>query len=161
MARQHQPDEDKFRAILPEEIVWKPFPAFPRGARLAVMVGRPTEPGPYVVRVKVPRGTKLMPHKRPVDRIYTVMSGVFYIRVGETFDGDKVKAYPPGSVIVMPGETWHLHWAKSGEYVTQVSAIGPLGLEYRDHHDDRACTQNQSRRRPRREDRMKTEIAVI
>ena len=52
------------------------------------------------------------------------------------FDGDKVKAYPPGSVIVLPGETWHFHWAKSGEYVTQVTAIGPLGLEYHDPHDD-------------------------
>jgi hypothetical protein len=51
-------------------------------------------------------------------------------------DGDKVKAYPPGSVIVLPGETWHFHWAKAGEYVTQVTAIGPLGLEYKDPHDD-------------------------
>ena len=84
----------------------------------------------------MPGGTKLMPHKHPEDRIYTVMSGVFYIGLGETFDGDKVKAYPPGSVIVLPGETWHFHWAKSGEYITQVSAIGPLGLEYHDDHDD-------------------------
>ena len=51
------------------------------------------------------------------DRIYTVMSGVFYIGLGEQFDGDKVMAYPPGSVIVLPGDTWHFHWAKSGEYV--------------------------------------------
>jgi hypothetical protein len=43
--------------------------------------------------------------------------------------------YPPGSVIVPPGETWHFHWAKSGEYVTQVTAVGPLGLEYRDLQD--------------------------
>ena len=118
MTREHQPDEDKFRAILPEEIVGRPFPAFPRGARPAVMVGRSAESGPYVVRVKVPGGTKLMPHKHPEDRIYTVMSGVFYIGLGETFDDDKVKAYPPGSVVVLPGETWHFHWAKSGEYVT-------------------------------------------
>jgi quercetin dioxygenase-like cupin family protein len=86
--------------------------------------------------VKVPGGTKLMPHKHPEDRIYTVMSGVFYIGLGEMFDGDKMKAYPPGSVIVLPGETWHFHWAKAGEYVTQVTAIGPLGLDYRDPHDD-------------------------
>ena len=136
MIRKHQPDEDKFRAILPEDIAWRPFPAFPPGARLAVMVGHPSEPGPYVVRVKVPAGTRLMPHKHPEDRIYTVMSGVFYIGLGETFDGDKVSAYPPGSVIVLPGETWHFHWAKSGEYITQVSAIGPLGLEYHDPRDD-------------------------
>ena len=136
MARNHQPDQGTFRAILPEDIEWKSFPAFPPGARLAVVVGHPAEPGPYVVRVKVPDDIKLMPHKHPEDRIYTVMSGVFYIGLGETFDADKVMAYPPGSVIVLPGETWHFHWAKSGEYVTQVSAIGPLGLEYHDEEDD-------------------------
>jgi hypothetical protein len=64
------------------------------------------------------------------------MSGVFYIGLGEQFDGDAVKAYPPGSVVVLPGYTWHFHWAKSGEYVTQVTAIGPLGLEYQDAGDD-------------------------
>ena len=89
MTRNHQPDEADFRVILPEDIDWNPFPAFPPGARLAVLVGHPTEPGPYVVRVKVPDGTKLMPHKHPEDRIYTVMSGVFYIGLGQTFDGDK------------------------------------------------------------------------
>jgi len=64
------------------------------------------------------------------------MSGVFYMGFGDQFDGDKVEAYPPGSVIVLPGNTPHFHWAKSGEYVSQVSAIGPLGLEYLDPHDD-------------------------
>jgi hypothetical protein len=64
------------------------------------------------------------------------MSGVFYIGLGDRFDGDKVKAYPPGSVIVLPGDTSHFHWAKSGEYVTQVTAIGPLGLEYLDPGND-------------------------
>ena len=136
MVRNHQPGQAEFRGILPEEIVCKPFPAFPTGARLAVVVGHPTHTGPYVVRVKVSGGTKLMPHKHPEDRIYTVMSGVFYIGLGDTFDGDKVNAYPPGSVIVLPGDTWHFHWAKSGEYVTQVTAIGPLGLEYHDLQDD-------------------------
>jgi hypothetical protein len=30
------------------------------------------------------------------------MSGVFHIGLGARFDGDKVQAYPPGSVIVLP-----------------------------------------------------------
>jgi quinol monooxygenase YgiN/quercetin dioxygenase-like cupin family protein len=134
--RPHQPGQADFRSIFPEEIEWKPFPAFPPSARLAVVVGDPSQPGPYVVRVKVPTGVKLMPHRHPEDRIYTVMSGVFYIGLGERFDGERVKAYPPGSVIVLPGNTSHFHWAKSGEYVTQVTAIGPLGLEYLDSADD-------------------------
>src|SRR4029077_16756088 len=49
---------------------------------------------------------------------------------------DKVKAYPPGCVVILPGDTPHFHWAKSGEYVTQVTAIGPLGLEYMSSKDD-------------------------
>ena len=39
-------------------------------------------------------------------------------------------------VVVLPGGTPHFHWAKSGTYVTQVSAVGPLGLEYIDPMDD-------------------------
>jgi hypothetical protein len=75
-----------------------------------------------------------MPHRHPEDRIYTVMSGVFDIGLGEAFDG--VQAFPPGTVVILPGNTPHFHWAKSGEYVTQVTAIGPLGLEYVDPTDD-------------------------
>jgi quercetin dioxygenase-like cupin family protein len=136
MVRTHLPDEAIFRSILPEEIEWKPFPAFPPSARLAVLVGDPKVSGPYVIRVKLPSGVKLMPHRHPEDRIYTIISGVFYVGLGEKFDGDKVKAYPPGSLIILPGDTWHFHWAKSGEYISQVNAICPLGLEYHDPADD-------------------------
>ena len=134
--RPHQPGQSVFRSILSEDIDWKPFPAFPPEARLAVLVGRPLEQGPYTVRVKVPHGVKLMPHRHPEDRIYTVISGVFYIGLGDQFDVDALEAYPPGAVIVLPGDTSHFHCAKSGEYVTQVTAIGPLGLEYVNSKDD-------------------------
>ena len=136
MIRIHQPGEEAFSAILPDDIDWKPFPAFPPSVRLAVVVGHPSTPGLYVIRVKVPEGVKLMPHRHPEDRVYTVMSGLFYVGLGNRFDENQLSAYPPGSVIVLPGGTYHFHWAKSGEYVTQVSAIGPLGLEYLDPNDD-------------------------
>ena len=136
MVRSHQPGESAFRSILPEDIEWKPFPAFPPAARLAELVGDPAQPGPYVIRVKMPSGAKLMPHRHPEDRIYTVISGVFYIGLGDQFDGEKVKAYPPGCLVILPGDTPHFHWARSGEYITQVTAIGPLGMEYMDSGDD-------------------------
>jgi hypothetical protein len=135
MVRSHQPGEAVFRSVLPEDIEWKPFPAVPPSVRLAIVVGNPSEPGPHLIRVKVPFDVKIMPHRHPEDRIYTV--GVFYIGLGDQFDSDNVKAYPPGSVIVLPGDTSHFHWAKSGECLTQVSAIGPLGLEYLDPGNDR------------------------
>ena len=136
MARPHQPGQDVFRVVLSEDIDWKPFAAFPASVRLAVIVGRPSEAGPYTIRVKIPHGVKLMPHRHPEDRVYTVMSGVFYIGLGDQFDADKLQAYPPGSVLVLPGNTSHFHWAKSSEYVAQVTAIGPLGLEYVNPNDD-------------------------
>ena len=136
MATTHQPDQAEFRSILPEDIDWEPFPSFPPTARLAVVVGHPSEPGPYVVRVKVPSGVKLMPHRHHEDRVYTVMSGVFYIGLGDQFDEAKLQLFPPGAVVVLPGGTSHFHWAKSGEYVTQVTAIGPISLDYVNPQDD-------------------------
>ena len=132
----HQPGEDRFSAVRPEEVNWHAFPAFPPAARLSVLVGDPSKPGPYVVRVMLPHGEKLMPHKHPEDRIYTVISGVFYIGLGETFDECRLMAFAPGSLIVLPGGQPHFHWAKSGAYITQVTANGPLGLEYLDPAND-------------------------
>ena len=86
-----------------------------------------------MIRVKLPAGTKMMPHKHPEDRIYKVMSGVFYIRLGDVFDEGKLTAYAPGSIVVLPGDQPHFHWAKSGEYIT---AIGPSGLHYIDPRND-------------------------
>jgi len=130
---------NQLKTILPENIDWKSFAAFPPSVRLAVIAGQPSEPGPYMIRVRVPGGVKLMPPRHSEDRIYTVISGVFYIfyiGVGEEFDSDRLEAYPPGAVIVLPGNTSHFHWAKSGEYISQVTAIGPLGFAYVNSKDD-------------------------
>ena len=132
----HQPDEDRFHAIRSEDVAWHPFAAFPPEARLAVLVGDPTLPGPYVIRVRLPGGIRLAPHRHPEDRIYTVISGVFYVGLGEVFDEQKLQAFAPGSIVVLPGGQAHFHWAKSGEYITQVTAIGPLGLDYVSPTDD-------------------------
>jgi len=44
--RAHQPGQEVFKAILSEDIDWKPFPAFPPAVRLAVVVGQPSEARP-------------------------------------------------------------------------------------------------------------------
>jgi hypothetical protein len=134
----HQPDQGRFHVIRAEDVVWKPFAAFPTLARLAILVGDPTRPGPFVIRVHLPANVRMMPHRHSEDRIYTVISGVFYVGLGDVFDESKLTAHAPGSVVVLPAGTAHFHWARSGEYTTQVSAIGPLGLEYVDPtHDPR------------------------
>ena len=64
-----------------------------------------------------------MPHRHPEDRVYTVLSGVFYIGLGDRFEANRLEAHAPGSVIVLPGNTPHFHWARSGDYITQVTGI--------------------------------------
>ncbi|HEU5400568.1 MAG TPA: hypothetical protein VFU86_04375 [Terriglobales bacterium] len=64
-----------------------------------------------------------------------MISGVFYVGLGDEFDVSKLEGYPRGAVIILPGNTPHFHWAKSGVYVTQVTAMG-RGLEYVNAKDD-------------------------
>jgi quercetin dioxygenase-like cupin family protein len=136
LPRSHQPDQDRFHAIRAEDVQWRTFAAYPPTLRMAILVGDPTKPGPYTIRVKVPGGVKMMPHKHPEDRIYTVLTGVFYVALGEQFDESKLTAYAPGSIVIIPGNQPHFHWAKSGEYMTQITGTGPLGLDYIDPEND-------------------------
>src|SRR3984957_20240859 len=135
MTRTHEPDQAVFRGVLTDDIEWEPFPAFPPTVRLAVVVGQPSEAAPYVIRVKVPGGVRLMPHTHPEDRVYTIISGGFYIGLGDRFDADALQAHSRRRSVVLPGATPHFHWLKSVEYVSKVSAIGPLGLGYVDPKD--------------------------
>jgi hypothetical protein len=41
MPRPHQPSQSAFGSVLPEEVDWKAFPAFPPSARLAVIRPQP------------------------------------------------------------------------------------------------------------------------
>ena len=84
----------------------------------------PASPALWIIYAAVRRQADAT--QTPRGPISSVISGAFYIGLGDRFDGEKVQAYPPGSVIVLPGDTFHFHWAKSGEYVTQVTANGPL-----------------------------------
>ena len=102
----------------------KPFAALPSLCGVAVIIGKPSEPVPFMIRVKLPRGVKLMPHRHPKDRIYT---GIFSIGLGDKFEADKLAPYSSGIVIVLRGNTSHFHWAKSGDYIAQVRAIGAAG----------------------------------
>jgi hypothetical protein len=61
----------------------------------------------------------------------TVISGIFYVRLGDQFDATKLEGLTIHTAIVLPGKTSHSPWAKSSDYITQRTAIGPLGLKQR------------------------------
>ena len=137
----HFPGEERFFAVRDEEVQWHPSPLLPPEVRMAVLVGDPAKAAPYLIRVRVPNNARIPPHKHREDRIYTVMSGVFYIGLGDTFDETKLMGFAPGSVVVLPADQAHFHWAKSGEYISQISAFGPIGSTYLNPADDPRATR--------------------
>lgn len=115
-------------AITPKDIVWR-APAVRPGLETAVTFGDPTKPGPYVLRVKIPAGFKLMPHFHPDEwRTGVVLSGTYYFAVGEQWDETKLKPYPAGTFFSEPKGTPHYVWAKDGEVIVQFTAMGPTAV---------------------------------
>jgi quercetin dioxygenase-like cupin family protein len=113
---------------MPNEIVWKATPLSP-GLETAVSCGDPSKPGVYVLRVKFPAGFKLMPHFHPDEwRTGIVLTGNYYFGLGEQWDESKLTAYPPGTFFSEPKGAPHFVWAKDGEVIIQITAMGPTGL---------------------------------
>ena len=110
---------------LPHDIIYKGLPGSPQHVTL---FGDSSQPGLYVDRIKFLPGMKVMPHWHP-DAVRTVLvvSGTFYFAVREQWDESKLKAYRAGTLYSEPPRTLHYAWAKDGEVILQVTAIGPTG----------------------------------
>jgi hypothetical protein len=116
-------------APLQPSVTWTINPTV-QGAESAVMAGSPSKPGVYALFGKMGKGTIFPPHSHPDDRVTTVIQGVMYYGIGETFDATAVKAYPAGSVVFTPAGTPHYMWAKDGETIMQESGYGPTGAKF-------------------------------
>ena len=124
------------RWFLPGDLKWADAPAsLPKGAKLAVIHGDPNAPGIFAMRLSVPAGYKIPPHWHPANEHVTVISGEFYMGLGDTWDESKGHALPAGSVSIMPVGTRHFAWTKV-ETVVQVHAMGPWGITYVNPQDD-------------------------
>jgi quercetin dioxygenase-like cupin family protein len=131
-----QSDSPKPVQFLPGDITWTDSPVLPPGGKIAVLAGKPAQAGLYAFRLKFPADFKVMPHSHPEERIYTVIEGTWYIGLGDKFDPGKLKAFPAGSVYVVPANVSHFHWAKSGGSVVQVNGVGPTATNYVDSVND-------------------------
>lgn len=122
----------------PDNIKWgDPPPVLAPGAQLAVLSGNPGSAGPYVIRLKMPDGYKIMPHWHPTQENVTVISGEFHVGMGDKFEESGMKALPPGSFAPVPPHVHHYAVAK-GETVVQVHGMGPFKLTYVNPNDNPA-----------------------
>jgi quercetin dioxygenase-like cupin family protein len=124
------------RTFLPGDFKWVDAPpGLPKGAKMAVIHGDPSAPGLFAMRAMLPAGYKVPPHFHPADENVTVISGEFYMGMGDTWDESKGHALPPGAVSIMPAGAHHFAWSKV-ETVIQIHAMGPWGITYLNPQDD-------------------------
>ncbi len=109
--------------VSPDSIKWAPMG---QGMEVAVLSGNPQKEGDlFVLRIKLRDQTKVQPHWHPVDEHLTVISGIFYMGMGEKFDEAAAHPMTAGTYGLLPKEMRHFAWAK-GETVIQIHGVGPF-----------------------------------
>jgi len=101
--------------VTPDALTWKDNPAFPKGIRIATLVGDPTKAGEVVVlRIKFPANSRIPPHTHPYSEVVTVVSGTLGSSHGEKFE-KKGGMLKPGSLWVYPAQHAHYAWTENEE----------------------------------------------
>jgi len=122
--------------ITPTDIKWGDAPpSLPKGAKLAVLYGDPGKAGPFVIRLMAPTGYKIAPHWHTQDEQLTVISGMLYIGLGDTFNKRAAHALPHGGFHALPGKEHHYAFA-NGRTIVQITGNGPFDINYIDAADD-------------------------
>ena len=117
-------------AMTPLEVKWESQGALATGGiEQARLVGDPSKPGPYTIRLRFPAGYKLAPHTHPDYREVTILSGTWYTGYGEKFDAAALKALPTGSFYTEPASLAHFVEVRE-PVIIQVSGTGPSGRAF-------------------------------
>ena len=120
----------------PADVKWEPAPPnLPKGAKVAVLYGDPSKPGPYVMRLMTPANYKIPPHWHPGAENLTVISGTFYLGFGEKVEPAKAQALKAGGFHQVPPKTPHFAFTK-GPVVIQAHGEGPFATTYVNEADD-------------------------
>lgn len=103
-----------------------PYEQIAPGIGRAILYGDPAAEGqPFTFRLHIAESFEMGPHTHPVPEHMTVLSGRFFVGIGEVVDRSKAVEYGPGSYIVVDAGVPAYMWAE-GETVVQVHGVGPL-----------------------------------
>lgn len=123
------------KMVTPADLTWADVPSLPPGAKLAVIEGPMNEAVPFTVRIKVPANYKIPAHWHPVIERVTVLSGTFYMGLGDKLDQTKSTGLATGSMMILQPKTHHFAWTKE-ETTIQLHGTGPWAINYVNPADD-------------------------
>lgn len=121
------------------ELTFGPGPdALPKGAMMAVLEG--VAPFPenqsFTLALKMPANYTIPPHTHLVTERVTVLQGTFNFGHGKTLDRATAKAFPAGSVAIIPSNHEHFAFTSNDETIIMLQGVGPWGTFYVDPKDD-------------------------
>lgn len=129
-------DKSGHTMVAPGDIDWKPGPAsVPAGAKMAVLMGDPSQEANFVIRLWAPAGYLIAPHWHPAFENLTVISGEANFGIGDTVDKTKGMKVVTGGFASMPPQTHHYFWTDQ-DTVLQLHGTGPWQLFYVNPADD-------------------------
>jgi anti-sigma factor ChrR (cupin superfamily) len=133
---QPQAKQPEHVMVTPTDLKWGDAPpALPPGAKVAVLEGDPTKPGPYTIRLKTPANYKIPAHWHTKAERVTIISGAFNIGMGDKLDPAKGNKLPAGSFFLIPAKMNHFAWGGE-ETIVQINGNGPFDIHYINPADD-------------------------
>jgi hypothetical protein len=119
-----------------DQAKWGLAPPFvPPGAQLAVLAGNPMANGPYTVRLKFPAGYAVPAHSHPTDENVVVVSGTFFMGMGDKLDRAAGHPLAAGGFAMMPAKANHYAYTKQPVTIV-LYGIGPVEFNYVNPADD-------------------------
>lgn len=118
-----RPDAHGFIAAQPEDM------APPPGSIETKIVGDPSKPGLYVVRLTFAPGQGSRPHYHDQARYITVIRGTWWVSLGpkaDVYDPDHMQPMKPGSFLYEPAYGHHYDMAKDEPVTVQIMGMGPV-----------------------------------
>ena len=120
----------------PDQLEWGPPPeGLPPGALLAVLSGDPGKEGLFTIRLRFPKGYRIMPHRHPSDELVTVIAGELGLGMGRSFSEKKATTLVKDGYAVAAANMDHYAFTKGGAEV-QITANGPFQITYVNRRDD-------------------------
>lgn len=123
-------NETEIAGVRPGEIKWFTPPYYKDGRQRAQLFGDSTRGGPWIDRVRIPSGGRVLAHTHPHDELVTVIEGTWYVGKGERFDAAKLNGYGPGSFVIIPAGLPHFVAAKDGSVIVQVNGTGKFATDF-------------------------------
>ena len=116
--------------------VWSPAPPMlPSGAEIAVLEGDPSKDGAYTVRLKFPANYNIAAHSHPTDENVVVVSGTFYLGMGNKLDRQAGQPLAAGGYVMAPAGMNHFAYTKA-ETTILLYGHGPVDFKYVNPADD-------------------------